>query len=237
MKEEEECGEGVTEEGKYYEIQVEMPGLHSNEETLTAASRLSGIAEVADDVTAKVADDVTAHDDISLSSGSFSLLGGGGGGGGGGGDEVTCGRRLSRLLQELRKTVLPAHWVAVLADGPLLQLLQCSRLSSMLTTIIHIQPDLCFFITVENQLLPDTHTLYQTHTQRITRLSQLVSLLLELEGFVVCRDSRVRSCHLLVAPPRLTCLPCRLGDEGEEDEEEEDEEGEEVEEDISDKQS
>ncbi|XP_044206386.1 DNA ligase 1-like isoform X2 [Thunnus albacares] len=223
-EEEEECGEGVTEEGKYYEIQVEMPGLHSNEETLTAASSLSGIAEVTDDV--------TAHDDISLSSGSFSLLGGSGGG-----DEVTCGRRLSRLLQELRKTVLPAHWVAVLADGPLLQLLQCSRLSSMLTTIIHIQPDLCFFITVENQLLPDTHTLYQTHTQRITRLSQLVSLLLELEGFVVCRDSRVRSCHLLVTAPRLTCLPCRLGDEGEEDEEEEDDEEEEVEEDISDKQS
>ncbi|CAK6980454.1 DNA ligase 1-like isoform X2 [Scomber scombrus] len=202
MENEKECREGVTEEGKYYDIQVEVPGFNSDKETLMASSDRS---EITDDVTAKVTDDVTAFyppELISLSSGSVSLLGGSGG-------EVTSGRGLLRLLRELRRTVLPAHWVAVVADGPLLQLLQCSRLSSMLTTIIHIQPDLCFFIT-------------------------LVSLLLELEKLVVCRGSRVRCCHLLVAPPCFTCLPCLIGGDEEEDEDEDDDEEEEEEESSAD---
>nr|XP_020470624.1 uncharacterized protein LOC109968598 isoform X3 [Monopterus albus] len=231
--EEEECRKGVTDGGKYYEVEVEVPGSDSEEEMLMAASLA---AEVTDDVTKKVTYDVTASypiykppECISLSSGSFHLLGGGLS------DGVTGGWSLLRLLRALRRMVLPAHWVAVLADGPLLQLLQCSRLSSMADTIVHIQPDRCFYITVQSRLLPDTHTLYHTHTLRITNLSQVVSLLLELEQLIICRGSRVRSstcrldvrsptCHLLVAPPCLTCLPCLLDGEEEEEEDEEEEE-------------
>ncbi|XP_044068067.1 uncharacterized protein LOC122883434 isoform X2 [Siniperca chuatsi] len=226
----EACSEGVTDRGMYYEIEVEVPGSDSDEETPTESSTPSEVAEVADDVV--VSDPAYEPPEfISLSSGSVGLLGGGVS------DEVTRGRSLSWLLRALRRTVLPAHWVAVLTDGPLLQLLQCSRLSSMADTIVHVRPDRCVYVTVRSRRLPDTHALYRAHTQRITRLSQLVSLLLELERLIVCRGSRVRSpacrlqvrsptCHLLVAPPCLTCLPCLLREE-----EEEEEEGTEVEED------
>ncbi|GLD69027.1 uncharacterized protein AKAME5_002034000 [Lates japonicus] len=182
-------------------------------------------SEVDYDVTTAVTDDVTASDpayeppeSISLSSWSS--------------DDVTGGRGLLRLLQAVRRAELPPHWVAVLADGPELQLLQCSRLSSMADTVIHIRPDRCFYITVQSRRLPDTHTVYRTHTHRITHLSQLVSLLLKLERLNVCRGSRLRSsacraqvrspaCHLLLATPCLTCLPCLQGEEEDEDDDEE----------------
>lgn len=41
-------------------------------------------------------------------------------------DDVTRGRGWLQLLQALWMTVLPAHWVVVVAEGPELQLLQCS---------------------------------------------------------------------------------------------------------------
>ncbi|KAM8754671.1 uncharacterized protein AB9X84_011413 isoform 3-T4 [Acanthopagrus schlegelii] len=89
----------------------------------------------------------------------FSLLGGGAM------DEVICGRSLLRLLRVLRRTVLPAHWVPVLTAGPLLQLLKCSKLSSMSDTIVHVHPDHCFYITVQSRLLPDTQSVHNTHTE------------------------------------------------------------------------
>lgn len=62
-------------------------------------------------------------------------------------------------------------------------------------------------------------------------VSQLVSLLLDLERLTVCRGCRVQAasrqlplrsadCHLLVAPPFHTCLPCLLEEEEEEGEDE-----------------
>ncbi|XP_028265444.1 uncharacterized protein LOC114438363 [Parambassis ranga] len=221
-----EFSEGVGEEGRFCDVEVLLQD--SDEETLTCSPHPSDIT-VEDTGTAA---DVTASNHahkppefIQLSLGSFSLLGGGVS------DDITDGQGLLHLLRVLRRTVLPAHWVAVLADGPQLQLLQCSRLSSMVDTVVHIQPDHCFYVTVQQHQLPDAHRLYHTHTHRITHLSQLVSLLLELERLNVCRGSRVRSsatplqlqspdCHLLVVPPLYTCLPCLL--EGEEEEEEED---------------
>lgn len=207
--------QGCTEVGKFYDVEVEL----LDEE------------EAPSDIAVPVTDDVTACDVacqrpgfISLNPGPFDLFGGG--------VSSTAGRGLFMLLKELRRTVLPAHWVAVLADGPVLQLLQCSKLSSMTDTIVHIGPDLHVHVSVRNRLLPDAHTLYREHTHRVDHLSQLVSLLLGLERMFVCHGSRVRSpaCHLLLAPPCLTCLPCLLEeedeDEDDEDEDEEDDEGE-----------
>ncbi|XP_056240674.1 uncharacterized protein LOC130174647 isoform X2 [Seriola aureovittata] len=168
-EEKEECREGVTERGKYYDMEVEVLGSDSDERTLALSSLFSEVTD--DDVTAEVTGDVKASD----------------------------------LIYEPPECI--------------------SLLSSMADTMVHIQPDRCFYITVQSRLLPDTHTLYHTHTQRITHLSQVVSLLLELERLIICRGSMVRSstcqlevrsptCHLLVAPPFLTCLPCLLEEEG-----------------------
>ncbi|KAM4563656.1 methyl-CpG-binding domain protein 1a isoform 2-T2 [Odontesthes bonariensis] len=227
------CSEGVSERGKFYQVEVELPGSDSDEETLTA----SPPSDITEAVTAKAADDVTACDVILLGSGSFSLFGGGVR------DGVPGGRSLLHLQRALKRTVLPAHWVSVLADGPVLQLLQCSKLSSMTDTVVHIRPDLRLYISVQNRLLPETHRVYRERPQGGAHLSQLVSLLLHLERMTVCRGSRVRSlvcpqpvrsaaCQLLVAPPSLTCLPCLMEEEEEEgeEEEEEEEEKEEVEE-------
>ena len=48
----EECSEVVTESGTYYEVEVEVPGSGSDEETLRASSTPSEVTEVPDDVTA-----------------------------------------------------------------------------------------------------------------------------------------------------------------------------------------
>lgn len=61
-EEEEEYSEGVTEKGKYYDIQVELPWLESDEETLMMSSPPSVTTEVTDNVTAKGTEDVT--DDV-----------------------------------------------------------------------------------------------------------------------------------------------------------------------------
>ncbi|XP_041860722.1 methyl-CpG-binding domain protein 1a isoform X2 [Melanotaenia boesemani] len=225
------CTERVSEKWRFYDVEVELLGCGSDQEMEMLSSPAPS------DITVPVNDEVTACDItcqrpefISLSSGLFELFGGGVN------DDVTGGRGLQLLLQALRRTVLPAHWVAVLAEGPVLQLLQCSRLSSMTDTIVHVGPDRHVYVSVQNRLLPDTHRLYQEHTHRVEHLSQLVSLLLDLERMTICQGSRVRlhnclqqvkspACHLLLVPPCLTCLPCLLEEEEEEEEEEEDDDG------------
>ncbi|KAJ8017300.1 hypothetical protein DPEC_G00016410 [Dallia pectoralis] len=90
------------------------------------------------------------------------------------------------FLQSLRRTVLPAHWVGVMARGPLLQLLQCSKLSTMADTVLQIDPGFCYQVTVQGQPLLLTHPLYDAHPPRLTNIPQLVTLLLDLESQVVC---------------------------------------------------
>ncbi|XP_017259506.1 uncharacterized protein LOC108228462 [Kryptolebias marmoratus] len=219
------CADRVSDRRKFYEVEVELPDFDFNTETLTAPA-------LSDETKAFEAPD-PAHkrpEFISLNSWSFNLFRGGASHSPAGGRGLVC------LLQALRRTVLPAHWVAVLADRPELQLLQCSKLSSMTDTIVHVQPDRSFYISIQNQRLPETHRVFEAHTHRVSHLSQLVSLLLHLEQLVVCRGSRVRSsacqrvqspaCHLLVAPPLRTCLSCLLEEGSEEEESEEEEEDE-----------
>nr|XP_046200749.1 methyl-CpG-binding domain protein 1a isoform X2 [Oncorhynchus gorbuscha] len=96
------------------------------------------------------------------------------------------------FLRALRRTVLPAHWVGVMARGPLIQLLQCSKLSTMADTVLQIQPGFCFQVTVQGQPLLLTHPLYEVHPPRLGTITQLVTLLLDLETLMVCPGFPVR---------------------------------------------
>ncbi|KAM6977717.1 methyl-CpG-binding domain protein 1a [Aplochiton taeniatus] len=135
-------------------------------------------------------------------------------------------RDLLRLLRGLRRTVLPAHWVGVLAAGPLLQLLQCSKLSPMTDTVIQIHPGFHYQITVQGLQLIPTHTLYNTNLSRFTNLNQVVSLLLDLETMAVCHGfsvhpstqqnqskatlvGRAAFCQLLIPHTQERCELCQ----------------------------
>lgn len=73
QKEEEGCTEGVTERGKYYEVEVTVPESDSDEETPTASSPQTTVAN-AD--TKKVTDVVTASDFIYEPPECISLVSG-----------------------------------------------------------------------------------------------------------------------------------------------------------------
>ncbi|XP_029911673.1 uncharacterized protein LOC115362043 [Myripristis murdjan] len=163
------------EERQHYDIEVELPESDCDEATPTTPD---DIIEGGEDLTLDDNDDDDDDDDdddVTLEDlpsvpDVYSLPSGGG---------VSCedagGRGLLRLLRAARSSVLPAHW-----------------LSSMCHTIVHVQLGLFYHVTVHGRALPHTHTLYSTHTARLRELSQLVSLLLDLESLVVCRGSQVR---------------------------------------------
>lgn len=126
---------------------------------------------------------------------------------------------LRHLLGALHRTILPAHWMAVLAKGPVLQLLQCSRRSAMANTLLQIEPGFGFRLSVAGFPLPSSHPLYERHPLHLASVSTVVELLLDMEGLAVCQgypwDSelaarphttmsmlcgRAAGCHLLVDP-------------------------------------
>ncbi|XP_063064809.1 neurofilament heavy polypeptide-like isoform X2 [Engraulis encrasicolus] len=128
-------------------------------------------------------------------------------------------RELRYLLSSLHATVLPAYWMAVMARGPAVQLLQCSRRSPMVDTLLHIQSGLCYCLTVQGLPLPPRHHIYQRHPPRLSSVRQVVDLLLDLEDLEVCQGYpwgsalavkprtdqavlciRATACHLLINP-------------------------------------
>ncbi|KAG7477343.1 hypothetical protein MATL_G00068550 [Megalops atlanticus] len=134
---------------------------------------------------------------------------------------------LQRLLDSLRRMVLPAHWVGLLADGPCLQVVQCSKLSTMADTMLHIYPDLGYQLSVQGQPLLSTHPLYQAHPPRLLSVPHVVALLLDLERHAVCRGlpepsptsqdhwqpvhpKRAATCHFLVLKAVERCHSCRV---------------------------
>lgn len=130
---------------------------------------------------------------------------------------------LLELLTALRHTVLPAHWVGVMAKGPLLQLFQCSKLSPMADTVLQIETDFYYQINVQNQPLLLTHPIYERHPQRLSSVSLVVALLLDLEEQSVCQGyqnfeaeprqgpllcARAALCQLLVPQDDECCEKC-----------------------------
>ncbi|KAB5567184.1 hypothetical protein PHYPO_G00229870 [Pangasianodon hypophthalmus] len=131
---------------------------------------------------------------------------------------------LLELLTSLRRTILPAHWVGVMANGPILQLFQCSKLSPMADTVLQIEPDFFYQISVQNQPLLPTHAVYERHPARLTSVSQVVTLLLDLEELNVCQGyqsfeansqrepllcARAALCQLLVPQDEDCCDKCQ----------------------------
>ncbi|XP_057212552.1 methyl-CpG-binding domain protein 1a isoform X2 [Triplophysa rosa] len=130
---------------------------------------------------------------------------------------------LMELFHSLRQTVLPAHWVGVMAKGPILQLLQCSKLSTMADTVIQIEKGFFYQISVQNQPLLLMHSVYMRHPTCLTSVGDVVSLLLDLEGLSVCQGHqnfnpgtpweprmcvRAALCDLLIPQDEEQCEKC-----------------------------
>ncbi|XP_064162512.1 uncharacterized protein LOC135238497 isoform X1 [Anguilla rostrata] len=94
---------------------------------------------------------------------------------------------LQGLLDALRKMALPPHWVGLLGEGPSLQVLQCSRRSTMADTSLLIDSGFFYQISVQGQPLLLTHPLYREHPRRLPTVAHVVALLLDLERYAVCQ--------------------------------------------------
>ncbi|XP_029358002.1 methyl-CpG-binding domain protein 1b isoform X2 [Echeneis naucrates] len=132
--------------------------------------------------------------------------------------------QLMKLLHSLRSSVLPILWYAIMVEGPQLQLIQCSKQSSMADTMVLIDPGFCYQVTVQKQPLLPTHPLYDNYPQRLTSVTEVVNLLLGLEKYIVCqglppkqpvlhRDpiilERASTCDFLVKRNVTICFNCR----------------------------
>ncbi|XP_030633096.1 methyl-CpG-binding domain protein 1b [Chanos chanos] len=136
---------------------------------------------------------------------------------------IDLNHELLQLLESLRSAVLPVLWFSIMVEGPRLQLLQCSKLSTMADTVLQIEPSFCYHISVQGQPLLPTHPLYERHPRRLTSVAQVVALLLELEKYAVCQGfaprepvqgqdplvyERAATCDFLVPQKAERCASC-----------------------------
>ncbi|XP_054641158.1 methyl-CpG-binding domain protein 1b isoform X2 [Dunckerocampus dactyliophorus] len=132
---------------------------------------------------------------------------------------------LKKLLVSLRDTTLPILWYAIMAEGPQLQLIQCAKQSSMSDTVVLIDPGFFFQVTVQNQPLSPAHPLYDDYPPKLTTVTEVVTLLLGLENYVLCKGlppkqllsshgpitlERASTCDFLVERHVDICSHCRL---------------------------
>uniref|UniRef100_A0A8C2I2G8 Methyl-CpG binding domain protein 1a n=1 Tax=Cyprinus carpio TaxID=7962 RepID=A0A8C2I2G8_CYPCA len=130
---------------------------------------------------------------------------------------------LMELFTSLGQTVLPAHWVGVMAKGPVLQLLQCSKLSTMADTVVQIEKGFFYQVSVQNQPLLLMHAVYSRHPTCLETVGDVVSLLLDLEEMGVCQgyqnfhmgppweprmSVRAALCDLLIPKDEEQCPKC-----------------------------
>ncbi|KAJ8259407.1 hypothetical protein GJAV_G00168930 [Gymnothorax javanicus] len=134
---------------------------------------------------------------------------------------------LMALMKALCRTPLPRHWVALLAEGPCLQLLQCSRRSTMADTVLFIHAGFSYQINVQGQPLLLTHRLYRQHPPRLHTADLVAALLLDLERYAVCQGfpeppnsqqpllpTRAAICAFLVPQTEERCERCRAQPRG-----------------------
>ncbi|XP_058488299.1 methyl-CpG-binding domain protein 1b isoform X1 [Solea solea] len=132
---------------------------------------------------------------------------------------------LMKLLHSLRSSALPTLWYAIMVAGPQLQLIQCSKQSSMTDTMVLIDPGFFYQVTVQKQPLLPTHPLYDNYPPCLTSANEVVTLLLDLEKFVVCHGlspkdplpnkdpiilERASTCDFLVKKDVSICSKCRV---------------------------
>ncbi|KAL0181143.1 hypothetical protein M9458_023549, partial [Cirrhinus mrigala] len=94
---------------------------------------------------------------------------------------IDVNHELMPLLRSLRSTVLPVLWFCVVVEGPRLQLMQCSKRSTMADTTVHIEPSFHYHISVQGQPLLPTHKLYDSHPSCLTATKEIIDLLEDLE--------------------------------------------------------
>lgn len=131
---------------------------------------------------------------------------------------------LYKLLEELRATTLPFLWSAILAAGPHVQIVQCSKKSQNADTMVLIQADFGYQITVQKQPLLPTHPLYEKQPEHMRRAAEVIELLQDLENYALCqgidmeempdRDGpiileRALTCEFLVEGTVAVCTACR----------------------------
>uniref|UniRef100_H2ZZ78 Methyl-CpG binding domain protein 1 n=1 Tax=Latimeria chalumnae TaxID=7897 RepID=H2ZZ78_LATCH len=95
-------------------------------------------------------------------------------------------RVLQEFLLELNEIPLPALWEVLPPDGPDLKLVQRSSLSSMASTVVHIQPGLFFQVIVQDRLVPPGHELFANHPSHLTTVDDVVELICDLEAYQPC---------------------------------------------------
>lgn len=137
---------------------------------------------------------------------------------------IDVNHELMPLLRSLRSMVLPVLWFCVVVEGPQLQLMQCSKRSTMADTTIHIEPNFHFHISVQGQPLMPTHRLYDSHPSRLTTTKEIVALLEDLERYSVCQGSehknstngsepvfpeRAATCDFLIFSETERCEKCK----------------------------
>ncbi|XP_065097321.1 methyl-CpG-binding domain protein 1b isoform X2 [Paramisgurnus dabryanus] len=130
---------------------------------------------------------------------------------------------LMPLLKSLHSMVLPVLWFCIVADGPQLQLVQCSKRSAMADTVVIIEPGFQYYISVQGQPLLPTHKLYDIHPTRLTTTTEIVALLEDLERHTVCQGfenkrsppgpepvlpERAATCDFLILPESERCPKC-----------------------------
>uniref|UniRef100_A0A8C9RGK5 Methyl-CpG-binding domain protein 1-like n=1 Tax=Scleropages formosus TaxID=113540 RepID=A0A8C9RGK5_SCLFO len=141
------------------------------------------------------------------------------------GTELPINRELLQLLEDLRRAVLPVHWVGLIVEGPRLQLVQCSKLSTMADTVVQIESGFHYQVSVQDQPLLLTHPLYEVHPSRLVSVVHVVSLLLDLERYAVCQGYpvtvpwagleptsyvRAATCDFLVPRTKERCAKCSV---------------------------
>ncbi|XP_050979225.1 methyl-CpG-binding domain protein 1b isoform X2 [Labeo rohita] len=137
---------------------------------------------------------------------------------------IDVNHELMPLLRSLRSTVLPVLWFCVVVEGPRLQLMQCSKRSTMADTTVHIEPSFHYHISVQGQPLLPTHKLYDSHPSCLTATKEIIDLLEDLERYSVCQGSahknstngpepvfpeRAATCDFLVLPETERCENCK----------------------------
>ncbi|XP_051528759.1 uncharacterized protein LOC127426177 isoform X3 [Myxocyprinus asiaticus] len=142
---------------------------------------------------------------------------------------IDIDHELMQLLRSLRSTVLPVLWYCVVMEGPRLQLMQCSKRSTMADTIVHIEPNFYYHISVQEQPLLPTHKLYDSHPPRLTTTTEVIALLEDLEKHAVCQGfakkcstpgpepvlpERAATCDFLILPEAECCPKCSTLQQG-----------------------
>lgn len=132
---------------------------------------------------------------------------------------------LMKMLDSLRSSALPILWYAIMVEGPLMQLVQCSKLSAMADTTVQIDKDFNYKISVQRHPLLPTHPLYDAHPSRLDSITHVVNLLLDMDKYIVCHGvpptqavlsrspivlERAPTCEFLIKKNETICTNCRM---------------------------